>query len=381
MGAALQSAVRLRPRHPASAGVVGNGAALLLLLAAVLPCCQALAQDEKVVPTTPDKPYTLHVYEDLVQVPSLVLDVHQQQLTGLKAEDFTLRLDSGPPFHPRHTRLQGDDAVSFAFLIDDVPQGDTVLVDRLKEAAPKLPPDFFQPTDHVSVWAFDCHLVRASREAATAALSLSTGVNAVLHASSLHHASEGSSRCKRPVSLWDAIGAAILDLRTQPGRRVLVVISDGEDNAGHYTWEQVRLAASISSIAVFAIKPFFRPDLDDLLVGRRALQASREDRLGLLCGGSGGTNFIQGDNAVDEMLGRLMSLVRSRYILEFPRASNGTNGIHSLDVTVHRRGVLVHSTGISVPIMEKSLLNDPSTVPTDNTRAPVMGDRKIITPH
>src|SRR5579871_3083431 len=63
-------------------------------------------------------PYTLHAYEDLVQVPALVLTAKKKSYPNLGVGDFAITLDSGPPFHPSHLRLQGDDPMDVALLMD-----------------------------------------------------------------------------------------------------------------------------------------------------------------------------------------------------------------------------------------------------------------------
>ena len=59
-------------------------------------------------------PYTLHVYTDLLQIPTVALTRLHGSYRELTAQRFTISLDSGPGFHPTHIRSEGDDPVSLA---------------------------------------------------------------------------------------------------------------------------------------------------------------------------------------------------------------------------------------------------------------------------
>src|SRR6185437_15102769 len=69
--------------------------------------------------TPPAQAYTLHAYANLIQVPTLVLGADRHPLPPFSREQFTLRLDSGPPFHPAQIHREGDDPISLAIVIDD----------------------------------------------------------------------------------------------------------------------------------------------------------------------------------------------------------------------------------------------------------------------
>src|ERR1700733_1296118 len=62
--------------------------------------------------------YTLHVYTDLLQVPTIVLTPLHSNYRALTKESFTLSLDGGPRFHPTNVRLEGDDPITIAVLLD-----------------------------------------------------------------------------------------------------------------------------------------------------------------------------------------------------------------------------------------------------------------------
>jgi hypothetical protein len=61
---------------------------------------------------------TLHVYTNLAQVPTLVLTKRHKEMTPVPPAQFRLSLDSGPAVPPTHVRVEGDDPISMAILID-----------------------------------------------------------------------------------------------------------------------------------------------------------------------------------------------------------------------------------------------------------------------
>ena len=351
-----------------------------IVVSLALGCGPASAQQGEPLPSTPGAPYTLHVYEDLVDIPSLVLNSKHGSYRGLNAANFTIRLDSGPPFHPRHARLQGDDAVSFALLLDDSGGSNTEVLRTLDHGVPDPSPPVFQATDRLSVFAFDCNLVRSEAEAQASQARVRAGITAVLSAPTLH-ADEGSAgTCRKGLQLWDAIDAVAAQLSEAAGRRVLLVISNGVDNGSRHTWSEVRRYADRFSIAIFGLRPAVQPVGVPWSVSRKGqlIFWDREDPFTMLCAGTGGlvTTFFSG--SANASVNRVVDLVRHRYILEFARPVNGTPGQHAIEVTATDPSAVIRTSGIAFPVQDKAQAGDPSTVPSDPNRAPVMGDRRIL---
>jgi hypothetical protein len=98
-----------------------------------------------------------------------------------------------------------------------------------------------------------------------------------------------------------------------------------------------------------------------------------------LCELSGGAVLLSPPSALNSTLHRFVTLVRERYIVEFPRPANATAGIHVQQVRVEKSNDFIRPAGISVPIPDPSVLADPTTVPSDPSRTPVLGTRKPMT--
>src|ERR1700677_437796 len=117
------------------------------------------AQD---VPVQQDEQiHTLHVYTNLIQIPTLVLDPKREQLKKPIAESrFSVSIDSGPWFRATHVRQEGDDPISLSILLD-VSGDSSELMSKMDTAIGSLAPDALHAKDHVSIYAIDCALVQS----------------------------------------------------------------------------------------------------------------------------------------------------------------------------------------------------------------------------
>lgn len=131
--------------------------------------------------------------------------------------------------------------------------------------------------------------------------------------------------------LWQAIVAAMASLAHEPGRRVVLVITDGVDTGSlpgfRGSQSTVEMDASRSDCMIYAIKQRtrYRPDLS------ADIQRVAED--------SGGGYLVlpsTGDPAI--AMARVAEELRHQYLLGFvPRASDGRT--HRVDVQITRPGL------------------------------------------
>lgn len=343
------------------------GGAMVLVWAGLLGA-GAAAQDESVP--------TLRVYTDLVQIPTLVLNSNREPMPALAHPNFLVRIDGGPPFLVSHVRQEGEDPVAMAVLLDvnAMPAGE---LSRFPQTLAELAPKSFHPTDTVSVYMLDCQLVQAASEDSitpavlqkTAAVALST-----LQAGKKLQANEP---CRRRWNLLDAIDAVTRGLSQQPARRVLLVITGGRDGGSKATWDLVGKIAQVRGAAIFAIVPpelRFVPGLQNPRTG--AVSSSRPsmavDQLNSLCAITGGMILNDPGTSLDEGLRDLLSLVRGRYILEFPRPAASV-GMHNLDVSIENVFALVRPAGSSFPLPDPELEKDPNAIIPEPSKAPQVG--------
>ena len=339
------------------------------------PRTEAVAQVRPAVPAS-DTAYRLHVYEDLVEVPTLVLTAQYGQMPGLQANSFQIRLDAGRPFQPAAERLEGDDPLDVGVLVDASGAVPDAVVTDFAAALPQLTPGWLGSRDHVSVYAVDCGLFQGAPAVAQAsAETLANALRSALANPALHRtASSEATGCRGSRHLWDAIGTVAEHLGAAHGRRVLLVLTDGNDSGSTHTWEQVREYVNGLSVAVFAIRQRPAPTMG------KPVSTSAEEPLYLLCAGSGGVRLAIGPQGLLRSMQAAINMVRSRYVLYFPRPANDTAGRHRIDVTVMDKTAIVRPTGVTFPPPDARQRSDPSTVPNAPGRAPELGARRVLQP-
>lgn len=317
---------------------------------------------------------TLHVYVNTIQVPVLVLGPNLDRVRPIATNRFSVSFDSGPWFPVTHTRLEGDDPISLAILLD-VSGHSAGLMAKVSDEIAELAPNWLHPHDRVSIYSLDCKLMQSAELPAEAPI-LKRVVDNALAPWRSRTSAKHPRRCKQTTPLWDALVYATNQLRGLPGRRAILVLTDGNDEGSRNTWNELRLFAQASAVAVFAV----RSPAASLFA--RTSGRPIEDPLNSVCQLSGGMVFTTDERSLAKTLQRFTSTLRERYIVEFPRAHNGTAGVHDMEVRVDKGAdYFIRPTGISVPLADPALAHDPTTVPTDPTHEPEMGNRKILTPN
>src|ERR1700759_5347027 len=81
------------------------------------------------------------------------------------------------------------------------------------------------------------------------------------------------------------------------------------------------------------------------------------------CELSGGIVMRIGDlTAVSKSLERFVTMLRERYIVEFPRPANSTAGEHGMEVKIDKDIYKIRPSGVSVPLPDPAWMADPTTI-------------------
>ncbi len=323
------------------------------------------AQDEKVV--------TLHVYTNLVQTAALVLSPDHRPLAPIAEGRFFVSLDGGPPFRVTHARLEGDDPISLAILLD-LTQPFPDLMKTIDGAIAGLAPLSLHPRDRVSVYAQDCVLSRWSADAPAEPASLQQAVALALG----EWRARGRTRlnhCQDRSSLRDSLIKMTQALSEEPGHRVILVVTDGIDRGSRSPWNAVRLSAQSSGVAIFGLSETV------LESGLTQAEAQSENLFVSSCESSGGMVLTTNVKGLAKQLEDFVAMLRGRYIVEFPHALATTPEDHNMDITVEKSNPFIRATGIRVPVDDPAILSDPTTVLTDPAKTPVLGKRKAMPPN
>jgi Ca-activated chloride channel homolog len=145
-------------------------------------------------------------------------------------------------------------------------------------------------------------------------------------------------------SLWDAVSFAAdklaSDVEAAPVAKMLVVITDGNDNSSKATLKDAIQTAERSQVIVYTVSTQEDADIkldpttfdSTISVGSRALR--------LLAQQTGGSAFAPGSvNALKHSLGELQQVIRSRYLIAYkPAEFRADGGYRSIDVNAQKSG-------------------------------------------
>jgi Ca-activated chloride channel homolog len=135
-------------------------------------------------------------------------------------------------------------------------------------------------------------------------------------------------------SLFDAVSFACRKLAAYPENqhvaRVLVVLTDGEDNSSHATLKQTLAAAERAGVSIYAIST--REERSDKTDADRILEALADQ--------SGGEAMFPGDIlTLGRSFDKLRDLIRSRYFIAYKPADFTPDGsYHAITILAEKNG-------------------------------------------
>jgi hypothetical protein len=395
----LQQTVQKRSQPQRSQGKIFGAIARLFLFTAISSHAQSQTPTappaQSPTPATPTPP-TLRVYTNLKQVPVLVLSHDYERMKPIDPSGFRISLDSGPLFRPTYIRREGDDPISLAILID-ASKPDNELLPSLIQAIAALPPDFLHPQDRVSVYAIDCTLIRTTYNTAANPAALADGVQRAMAPWQTRQTQNEELKkekkippppCRVGLPLWDSMAEVLNDLDQQPGRRILLAITDGEDTGSKTLWKDVMFHAQIRSETVFGLLPLittvfklYAPpgETKEIRHIESPSFGGPEDKFEQICVNSGGIELQANEHTTIFRLKEFTQMLRERYILEYPRGPNEEAGVHTIAVSYRKKSNLyIAVTGITVPVASEDEKESMKTVQADPSRAPTEGTRKAL---
>lgn len=277
--------------------------ALLLLVPA-----SALAQRTRKpqpVPTPTPQDDIVRVPIRRVQLPITVLDKKGQPVAGLRAQDFQVLEDK----QPQRIETFADEKESLPIFVAVLMDTSSSTVGHMKFQQESAK-DFMYAVarlrkDRVAFATFD-NEVKLIQDFTDKLDLLDRAVDSV----------------KRPGSqtaLYDAIWQICDEkMRTAPGRRVIVVISDGDDTYSRATLAEAIDIAQRTETTIFAVST--KGGLSGTVPGveRGMVKDSGDRRLLQLAEETGGTAFFTGDRlALERSFTRISRELRSQYIVTY----------------------------------------------------------------
>jgi Ca-activated chloride channel homolog len=267
-----------------------------LIILGVLVLLHCIASAQEAMPPEQGRAqeeYTLKLHSDIVMLNATVVDRHNAPVSGLDKENFQIYED-GLPQQIRHFSSE-DVPVTVGILIDNSgsmkPKRDDVITDALAFASSS------NPRDQMFIVNFNEHVT----------LGLPAKIPFTDRREELQRALTGI-RTVGQTALYDGIIAGLthLQLGTRD-KKVLILISDGGDNASNSHLTQVIEMAKQSSAIIYAIGIFDEDDDDR--------NPSVLKRLAKLTGGE--AFFPESSKDIVSICEKIARDIRSQYTLVY----------------------------------------------------------------
>ncbi len=187
--------------------------------------------------------------------------------------------------------------------------------------------DFFRrmlrPQDRAAFYAFN-HDVYLRQDLTSSLGALETAVRGL--------------EARGATALYDAIFIAARRLEREPGRRVIIVVSDGQNTVSRVTRERVLEEVNRTDAIIFGICPVIRTEYDDFL-------PPPDNDFDLLCRQTGGRVFMV--TSLSELttgFAQLEAELRAQYVLSYYSSNDARDGrFRRIEVRVRRPGVTVRA--------------------------------------
>jgi len=256
--------------------------------------------------TTPgDQEDVVRIASYLVPVPATVVDARGVAVTNLKLEDFELRIDGQPNVISDLSRAETP--VRMAMLFDN--SGSlSEFREFEKRAAIRFFRNVLRPVDQAAVFSVSTDV--------TLAEPLTNDARRLESTIASFGKPEGAT------SLFDAIIQGGAYLKPYPGRRIIVIVSDGEDTTSRADFDTTMQRALADDCQIYVVQTGL---YDNANV--RALAAER--RMEEFASQTGGAAYIpRSVEDLDNAFAQIAADMAQQYILSYYPAADKWDGHH-----------------------------------------------------
>jgi len=261
----------------------------------------------------PAQQTTFHVDVNLVNIFVNVTDQNGSIVGGLTKDDFAIYEDGRLQqisFFDRESAMP----LNLVLAIDT---SGSVRKDMSMEsgAARRFAQAILRPQDEMSVLQFATEVRQLT--------PFTNKISVIDHGLSQLHGDWATA-------LYDAICTASERLGKRDGRKVLVLVSDGDDTAKTSTYADAREAALRNEVMIYSI-------IDVPIVASAGRDLGGEHALITLAEETGGKHFYVEDGGLDKAFARVSDDLRTQYVLGYyPRHQMPGTNFHRIVVTIPR---------------------------------------------
>lgn len=255
----------------------------------------------------------VRVTSNLVAIPASVLDANGKPLTGLQLADFALTVDG---VEKPLTELNFSTAPVRLVMLFDNSSSQMAVRELEKKAALKFFKRVLRSQDEAALIAIETEprLIR----------NMTSDVNA------LTKAVEDFGKPQGATALFDAVAMAAESLKVQAGRRVIVIVSDGEDTISETTFDLALTLAQQADCQIYAVQTGH-------IENANLRQLAGERRLQEFAAQTGGAVAVPQDvSDLDTAFNQIAADLSQQYILSYyPSSEEPRDGtFHTLALTV-----------------------------------------------
>jgi Ca-activated chloride channel homolog len=258
---------------------------------------------------------TVRVVSNLVPIPASVVDVKGIAVTGLKLEDFELRVDGQLRAISDLTRTES--SVRLAMLFDNSGSLDFAR-DFEKQAARHFFRQVMRPADEAAIYSIETESYLAQ--------PLTSDVQL------LERTIESFGKPEGATSLFDAIIDASAYLRPYKGRLVLVIVSDGVETTSRNDFDTTMQRVLAADCQIFIVQT-------GLYDGANLRALAAERRMEQLSGQTGGAVYMPKTTAeLNDAFQQIAADLAHQYVLSYYPGDERRDGrFHNIELRVKAR--------------------------------------------
>ena len=258
----------------------------------------------------------VRITSNLVPIPVSVVDGSGNAIINLKLEDFELRVDG--TVRPLTDLTRSETSVRLAMLFDNSGSLDAAR-EFEKQAAVRFFRKVLRPKDEAAIYSIETDSYLAQ--------PLTKDVIRLEQTIAMFGKPEGGT------SLFDAIVSAADYLKPYPGRRVLVIVSDGiETTSRHSDFDFVIQHVLTDDCQIYVVQT-------GLYEGANVRQLAAERRMEQLSSQTGGAVYLpKTTSQLDIAFDQIAADLAQQYVLSYYPSNEHRDGrVHMLDLTVKTR--------------------------------------------
>lgn len=272
-------------------------------------------------PTAPDasdevdSDDVVRISANLVPIPASVVDARGYAITGLKLEDFELRVDGN--LRPISDFIRADTPVRLAMLFDNSGSLDAAR-EFEKQAAMHFFSRVLRPIDQAAIYSVATEVYLAQ--------PLTNDIRR------LEQTIGAFGRPQGATSLFDAIVAAAAYLRPQTGRKVIVIVSDGIETTSRVDFDTTLQRALADDCQIFVVQT-------GLYEGANVRALAAERRMEELTSQTGGAVYKpKSTRDLEFAFAQIAADLAQQYILSYYAAADRSDGrFHAIQLRVKDR--------------------------------------------